>query len=237
MPDLSERLKPADPSSMRLFKHNFFIVLVALLFSGTAAAQSVPGPTAGRIVFGVKVSLGARYDAVRAKQADSGGSKKGAFLDTSLFMDIDMTDKLALRINLPVFRPIYFAAAYNIFHFEPEIGLLFRVPTDDYVDVLVGPTLGATLHYGADYVSLKRDAILGAPFFAIGPRIGGYAGLDAVPNPDVWQEWEFQVGISPYYSLLFSVDDAQKHRGFAIGGSAEGFLGFRPIDRTAGAIQ
>jgi hypothetical protein len=217
---------------MRLFKHTFFVVLVALLFSGTAAA-AVPG----HVVFGVKVSVGARYDVIRAKEADSGGRKKGAFLDISLFMDIDITDKLALRINLPVFHPIYFAAALGIFHFEPEIGLLFRVPTDDYVDVLVGPTLGATLHYGADYVSLKKDAIPGAPFFAIGPRIGGYAGLDAVPGPETAHEMEFQVGINPYYSLLFSANDPQKHRGFTIGGSVEGFLGFRPIERTTGANQ
>ncbi len=58
--------------------------------------------------------------------------------------------------------------------------------------------------------------------WAIGPRIGGYAGVD-ITRP---KTFNFQLGLHPYFTPLFSVGDSGNHRGRAAGITVAGSFRF-----------
>lgn len=108
-------------------------------------------------------------------------------------------------------RPILFALSFEMLQFEPSVTFKFYGVQDQDVGWVLGPTLGVSLHYGPDYQS-DQD---GYRFFAIGPIIGGYLGLD-FPQPS--ESFNFELGVTPYVIPLFSIDDIENHRGIVIGG-------------------
>jgi hypothetical protein len=65
---------------------------------------------------------------------------------------------------------------------------------DGKVDLVAGPTLGVSLHYGPDYESASSGDKRGPSFFAIGPTIGGYLGLD-FKRPE--KTFNFELGLTP----------------------------------------
>ncbi len=201
------------------------LVLVHFFLTGNAIAQS---PKAGdQVVFGLKLSAGGRYDNVRMCVGSPEGIKGGPAADVSFFTEIGVSQMTSVSINVPVMRPVLFGAAFKMLQFEPEVALIFRIPQDGRVDVVVGPSLGATLHYGPDYESGRSGEDRGPSFFALGPRIGGYLGLD-FKRPG--ETFNFQLGVSPYVSPLFSIDDPENHRGVIVGGILEGQFRFS-LDR------
>lgn len=163
---------------------------------------------------GFKVRFGGRYDNVRMCVASKAGFKGGIAADLSAFAEIPVFKGALLHIDLPVMRPILFAAAFHMLQFEPTCALVFSNPSAQNHKWVVGPALGVSLHYGPDYNSESSGAGRTPSFFALGPIIGGYAGRDFIrPN----KAFDVQIGFSPYITPLFSVHDPENHRGVVIG--------------------
>jgi len=176
-----------------------------------------------QVIFGIAVRAGGRYDNVRMCVASPSGVKGGPALDISFFTEIGVSKDMSVSINIPIMRPILFGAAFGMLQFEPEVSLKFRVEREGKTDIILGPSLGITLHYGPDYKSGSSANDRGKSFFALGPRVGGYLGLDFKRPGEVFN---FQLGLSPYITPLFSVSDPDDHRGVVIGGILEGHFRF-----------
>ncbi|MCP4678575.1 MAG: hypothetical protein GY854_24300 [Deltaproteobacteria bacterium] len=196
-------------------------VLAYLIMGGNARAQNTE--TGDQVILGLKVSAGGRYDDVRMCVGSPKGVKGGPALDVSFFIETGVSQRMSVSINVPVMRPILFGAAFKMLQFEPEATLIFRVPRDGNFDVVVGPSLGVTLHYGPDYQSGRSGEERGPSFFALGPRIGGYLGLD-FKRPG--ETFNFQLGLRPYVTPLFSIDSPEDHRGVVVGGLMDGQFRF-----------
>ena len=207
-------------------KSNRFVVTIALalvLTVGTAvgAAEVEEGASAQNekagnkhLVFAAKVRAGGRFDNVRMCVATSEGTKGGPAADISLSTEVALSDTVSIDMDLPVFRPILFGLAFNMLQFEPSVTLKFRKYGKGTTDFIAGPTLGVSLHYGPDYKSgISGDARTDS-FFALGPLVGGYVGID-FKRP--CKTYNFQMGITPYMIPLFSVKDDQNHKGIVAG--------------------
>ncbi len=191
------------------------LVLWAVTIGAGTAEAAAQTPREDEVVLGVKLRFGGRYDDVRMCVASDPGTPGGIAADISFFADYGVGGQWALHFDLPVFRPILFAAAHEMLQFEPSVTATYRVRTESAVDVIVGPMLGLSLHYGPDYHSGPSGAQRGPSFFALGPMIGGYVGLDFTrPGKD----FNFQVGLTPYVTPLFGVGDPEEHQGVVAGG-------------------
>lgn len=148
----------------------------------------------------------------------------GIAADISATADIPTSNGSIVQIDLPVMRPILFAAAFHMLQFEPTVTLKFYDKSSDAARWLVGPMLGVSLHYGPDYKSEASGVGRTPSFFAMGPIIGGYAGLNFKrSNGD---QSRFQLGLSPYIIPLFGIKDLQNRRGIVAGGLLDGSFGF-----------
>ena len=201
----------------------FGLVGAAVILPTTAYAQSDTG--AGSFVFGVKIRAGGRFDNVRACVASPPGVKGGPAADISFFTEVGVTDDMAVHFDLPVFRPIMFGLAFKMLQFEPSVTLKFRKVTDGKADVVGGPTLGLSLHYGPDYKSDPKAETQGPSFFAMGPFVGGYIGAD-FKRPG--ETFNFELGLTPYVIPLFGVNDPESHRGVVVGALLDGAFKFTP---------
>jgi hypothetical protein len=214
-----------------MFRHMMIVTLFTLTMTSlfeSAHAEETADTVADNadnkpVVFGVKVSAGGRYDDVRMCVATPPGKKGGPAMDISAFAEISLKKNVSLFLNLPVMRPLLFAAAFKMLQFEPEAALLFRKVSDGRADLVGGPTLGIIFHYGPDYRSdSKGDERLDS-FFAMGPKVGGYLGVD-FKRPG--KKMNFQLGFSPYVSPLFGISDPDDHRGVVVGGSVDALFRF-----------
>ena len=191
-------------------------VLAAALFAPAAAPAQAADPDRAT-VFGVRLRLGARHDDVRMCVATPAGVKGGFAADVSLFADLPIGDRASVDLNLPVVRPILFAAAFRMLQLEPEATLLFRGEASDGLDFVGGPSLGLSLHYGPDYNS--PPSARGPAFFALGPSIGAYLGVEFKRDDGL----DFGLGVHPYATPLF---DADRYRGRVLGAMLDGSLWF-----------
>ncbi len=213
---------PYEKSLSSMIQLSALMLLIVLVAPARAQAQDT-GHERGALMFGFIVSAGGRYDDVRMCVASPAGAKGGIALDISFFAEFGVNDTMSVMVTLPVMRPILFAAAFRMLQFEPDVRLNFRVDTGDKVDLVVGPSLGFVFHHGPDYTSVRSGDGRGPSFFAMGPRIGAYLGLD-FPRPD--KSFNFQLGIHPYFAPLFGISDPDKHRGWVAGGMLEGQFRF-----------
>ena len=191
----------------------FSAVLMAIIGSPSAAGAQVE-PSDGSII-GVKIRAGGRYDNVRMCVATPAGVKGGMAADISLFTEFSLSDNARLHIDLPVFRPILFGLAFKMLQFEPSVTLKFRKVSDGNVDFVAGPMLGLSLHYGPDFNSDPSGDNRSPSFFALGPTVGGYMGLDF---KRLGNNFNFELGLTPYITTLFGVGDAPIDRGIVAGG-------------------
>ena len=195
---------------------NWIVFLVAATVLLGAMGEPAADPAASdEIILGVKVRFGGRYDNIRMCVASAAGAKGGIAADISFFMDFGVSENWMIHVDLPVFRPILFAAAFKMLQFEPTVTANYRVRTNSSVDVIVGPTLGLSLHYGPDYRSTRSGQGRGPSFFAMGPIVGGYIGVDFT-RPG--EPFNFQLGLTPYIAPLFSIGDPANHDGLIVGG-------------------
>ncbi len=197
------------------------VVTLAALFMATG----LPGRAGGDepVVLGGRLSAGGRFDNVRKCVASPTGTRGGPAADISLLIELPLGPRLALGLNIPVFRPLLFGLAFEMLQLEPDVTLLFRRPASARVDWVFGPSLGLSLHYGPDYLSESSGPGRTASFFALGPMFGAYLGLD-FRRPQ--RALNFQLGIRPYVTPLFAVSDPASHRGVVVGGLLEAQLRF-----------
>ncbi len=87
----------------------------------------VPAASSAETVLGVRVSGGGRFDNVRKCVASSPGTKGGPAADIAAFLELGLRKDVALVLNLPVMRPILFAAAFKMLQLEPDVTLAFRL--------------------------------------------------------------------------------------------------------------
>ncbi|MDJ0763591.1 MAG: hypothetical protein QNJ97_11445 [Myxococcota bacterium] len=199
------------------------VALWLIVLSGMSSATAQQEQTSNTLIFGIKVRAGGRYDNVRMCVATPPGAKGGPAMDISVFTEIGLKENISLEINLPVVRPILFGIAFQMLQLEPQVTLLFRGQSNEKIDIVAGPSLGISLHYGPDYNSDRSGDARGPSFFALGPMVGGYLGLD-FKRPD--ETFNFQLGIHPYAAPLFGVNDPQDHKGIVIGGMLDGLFRF-----------
>lgn len=195
------------------------VLFFALFVNDVCADTTTDDP----IQFGVKVRIGGRYDNVRKCVASKTGTKGGIAADISAFAEFPVSKGTAIHVDLPIMRPILFAIAFHMLQFEPTVTLKFSDKSDKKVGWVAGPTLGVSLHYGPDYKSESSGPGRTQSFFALGPIIGAYAGLD-FRRPG--KTFNFELGVSPYVTPLFSVNDPQNHHGVVIGGLLDGTFRF-----------
>ena len=196
-------------------------VTALLLLTAPAPARASSSPDL--LVFGIQVSLGGRYDDVRLCVASGKDVPGGIAADVSFFAEVGVAENISLFFDVPVMRPILFATAFSILQFEPYVVLNFRVPGNDTFDFIAGPSLGLSLNYGPDWHSESSGAGRTASFFSMGPRIGGYVGFD-FKRPD--KLFNFQLGLHPYFTPLWGVNDPQSHQGYVVGGMLDGQFRF-----------
>lgn len=198
-------------------------VAIALFFTATIGGAFAETAGNDGATFGVKVRIGGRFDNVRKCVASKTGTKGGFAADVSAFAEIPAGNGTMLHVDVPVMRPILFAAAFHMLQFEPTIALKFFDESGSKVGWVAGPALGVSLHYGPDYNSEASGPGRTADFFAMGPIIGGYAGLN-FRRPG--EAFNFQLGISPFVTPLFAINDPRKHRGIVVGGLLDGAFVF-----------
>ena len=106
--------------------------------------------------------------------------------------------------------------------FEPSATVRYRLTATESFDTIVGAGLGLSLHYGPDYRSEDSGPLRGPDFFAMGPTLIGYTGLDFVRADRVFN---FQIGLSAFVTPLFGIDAPQNRFGIVVGGLLD--LSFR----------
>jgi hypothetical protein len=57
----------------------------------------------------------------------------------------------------------------------------------------------------------------------MGPKIGGYLGVDFKRPGEIFN---FQLGVSPYITPMFSINDPDNHKGVIAGGTLDGLFRF-----------
>lgn len=186
-------------------------------------ANMVFGETTSK--YGIKIRMGGRFDNVRKCVASQPGTKGGIAADISLFAETPLSEKASLHIDLPVMRPILFALAFKMLQFEPSVSWRFTHNNPDTKNSFTyGPMLGFSLHYGPDYTYDAKPDTAKHAFFALGPTIGGFAGYTF--NRPSGQP-RFSLGVSPYVTPLFSVNDPDKRKGVVIGGLLDAAFYFK----------
>lgn len=210
-----------DMIPLKYYKSIVTVLFVALL-AGKLCAAASPDSQA-RI--GLKIRIGGRFDNVRMCVASPAGTKGGVAADISMFAEFPVSNNEALlHFDLPLMRPILFAFAFRMLQFEPMVTLKYSDRSNKKVGWVAGPALGFSLHYGPDYNSEESGPGRTESFFALGPIFGGYAGLD-FRRPE--QGFNFQLGLSPYITPLYSFRNTQNRRGVIIGGLVDGIFRFK----------
>jgi hypothetical protein len=195
--------------------------LIASFLPMAAYAQRIPSENT--VTFGIKIRAGGRHDDVRMCVATPAGSKLGPAMDVSFITEFGLSNDLVLSLNVPVLRPILFATRFNMLQFEPDVTLKFLVKEGERRELVAGPSLGVSLHYGPDFRSELDGDLRGPSFFALGPRVGAYVGVN-FKRPG--KSFGFQLGFSPYVTPLFSINDPESHQGRVVGGSLDALFHF-----------
>ena len=185
-------------------------ILVALLLA-IALTATVFGAALDETTFGIHALFGGRYDDVRMCVGSPAGVKGGPIGEVYFDVRIPAGDNASLVLNIPVFRPILFGAAFKMLQFEPQVTYERLLGPDDGPQWVLGAGLGVVVHYGPDYLSDPENR--GANFFAFGPLVSASAGLRLETARGTWTP-----GIKAFYAPLFS---ANYTSGTVAGGGVE----------------
>lgn len=160
--------------------------------------------------YGILFMAGGRYDDLRMCVASPAGEKVGAIADIMLITKHRLNENHSLTFNLPLMRPILFGLAFNMLQFEPEVTLEYNKLINEKIDLVTGPGIGVSLHYGPDYKSNQSNP--GKSFFAMGPFLSWQAGI-AFKKEGVIKS---VAGLKAFYVPLFAKD---RSAGTVIGGA------------------
>ncbi|MDC7125541.1 MAG: hypothetical protein PQJ46_08230 [Spirochaetales bacterium] len=181
------------------------LLLIFLLFM----SFSVSAIEQGDFSIGVSFAAGGRYDNVRMCVASPAGFPGGFAMEPAgLVLEYGVTDNFGIGAYIPLGRPLIFALNTQMLQFLPELVFSIHVPITDTLDFVLHPALGASLHYGPDYLSDADNR--GEDFFAAGPRVSLLGGVEIKHSSGQ----EFVFGLKPYFEYLFS----DYRSGYVIGG-------------------
>ena len=152
-----------------------------------------------RQYLGIKVMLGGRFDNLRMCVASPPGAKGGPIADIMLLYKVNVSDEVAMGVAVPVMRPILFGLAFRMLQFEPEYIVEIKSKLTSDVNLVWGPGLGISLHYGPDYKSSKGDNDR-RDFFAAGPFVSGLVGVQFQNRTQLNRV----IGVRAFYAPLFS---------------------------------
>jgi len=189
-----------------------------VVFCYMLCAHSLPAAEKGDIALGFHIMFGCRYDNMRMCVASPAGVKGGIVADIMLDTRYYIKDDFAVVLNLPVMRPILFAAAFKTLQFEPQVAIESSRKINDKTNLILSPGLGLSLHNGPGYESDMSNST--SSFFAAGPYISGLCGIGCNGSSGKKKV----LGIRAFYVPLFSKDHG---RGTVIGGALEGHFSFR----------
>jgi hypothetical protein len=165
-----------------------FLLSSALLLS----AQEQRG-----VSIGIHILGGGRYDNVRMCVGSPPGVPGGPIGEFYLDIRIPVGTDGTVVVNIPLFRPILFAAQFGMAQIEPLVMYEHMLGEGTGTRPVIGAGLGAVFHYGPDYNSSPGNP--GAAFFSIGPLFNAFAGLYI-------GESNVMAGIKGFASPLFSAD-------------------------------
>ncbi|MBN2048888.1 MAG: hypothetical protein JW760_00475 [Spirochaetales bacterium] len=190
--------------------------LILILVIASCVLLSMYADNGDSLSLGVHAAFGGRYDDLRMCVGSPPGVKGGPIGEIYLDIRIPAGPMSSLTVNLPVMRPILFAAAFKMLQFEPQVTWEYTLTGPGSLETLIGGGLGVSLHYGPDYTSSMEDP--GESFFAAGPFFSGSVGLVLAGASGTWMP-----GIKLFYTPLFS---SGRSIGTVVGGVAElHFLG------------
>lgn len=184
----------------KIISLGLFLFISSSLISGTINQQE----------FGINIMSGTRYDDLRMCVASEAGAKGGPIADIMLLSKHKINNNSSLLFKLPIFRPILFAAAFQMLQFEPELAWLKHYSITNSLSFSYYPSIGLSLNYGPDYKSdleNRRDS-----FFSTGPFFAFFTGLSFGKNKNN------TVGLKFFYIPLFSKNQGS---GKVIGASLE----------------
>ncbi len=161
---------------------------------------------------GVKILSGARYDDVRMCVASPAGEKGGFIAEVYLQYRKPLAENRTLLLELPVFRPIVFAAKFQMMQFEPQATLEFKRETSSEQSLRIAPGLGFSAHYGPGYRSDEDNRE--PDFWAFGPIFSTAFSLGFDKGRDK------ALGIKLFCVPLFSSEELYKS-GITLGGAIE----------------
>jgi len=161
------------------------------------------------ISFGIRILAGGRYDNVRMCVGSPAGVPGGPIGEVYFDIRVPVSDRGAVVINVPLFRPIMFAAAFDMLQLEPRVMYEHNFGNGTGPQPVVGGGLGVIFHHGPDYNSSQENR--GESFFSVGPLFNGFAGFKMA-------ETNFPVGVNGFFSPLFTAD---RSTGVVAGGGLE----------------
>ena len=198
----------------KLFEGLLFFIILCIYVNSSFCGE------AKDVSLGIHFMVGGRYDNMRMCVGSEAGIKGGPIADIMFDTRFRVNDKLSIAFNLPIMRPILFAAAFKMLQFEPQFSFEFRKNIKEDKDLIIGPALGASFHYGPDYKSDKENK--GDSFFAVGPFISGLFGYQFKGSSGKNKIF----GLRAFYVPLFS-GESDLSPGTVIGGALEGHFRFR----------
>jgi len=182
----------------------FAFFCVSIFITSGLWAQEQQG-----VSIGIRILAGGRYDNVRMCAASPAGVPGGPIGEVYFDIRVPVSERGALVINVPLFRPIVFAAAFDILQLEPTVMYEHTFGDGTGTQPVVGGGLGIILHHGPDYHSSQEDR--GESFFSVGPLLNGFAGLK-------FGETNVTAGVKGFFSPLFTAD---RSTGVVAGGGLE----------------
>jgi len=153
---------------------------------------------------------GGRYDNLRMCVGSPAGVKGGPIADIMFITKHKLNENQSLTVNLPVMRPILFGLAFNMLQFEPEVRLESNKFINEKIDLVSGPGIGISFHYGPDYTSDLSNP--GESFFAMGPFLSWQTGIAFKKE----NKLKSVAGVKAFYAPLFAKD---RSSGTVLGGA------------------
>ncbi len=180
------------------------VVLLVIVVSSSVSSDESQG-----ISLGIRILAGGRYDNVRMCVGSPAGVPGGPIGEVYFDIRVPVSDNGTVVVNVPLFRPIVFAAAFGMLQLEPVVMYEHSFGDESGTHPVVGAGMGLIFHYGPDYNSTQDDP--GDSFFSIGPQLNGFAGLTL-------GETNFTAGVKGFFAPLISPD---RPTGVVAGGGLE----------------
>jgi len=188
-------------------KKSIISIGVLMIFAPIIYGQNV---SESKFSHGILFMAGGRYDNLRMCVASPAGAKGGPMADIMFITKYTLKSNRSLTFNLPLMRPVLFGLAFKMLQFEPEFTLEFNKPLNDKLNLVTGPGLGVSVHYGPDYKSNLSNPT--SSFFAVGPFLSWQTGLALKKEG----KERSSLGLKAFYVPLFAKN---RSTGTVLGGA------------------